>query len=434
MKKLISILTILCLLPLCVSAKTFLEDTPVYEDFYYKIVQDEKTGSEYASIINITEEGSKKEIIEIPDSIEGRPVKGIQRIGWATYLEFNKYEVRSTKKVILPDTVRRLSTDAFFSGGKLESINLDNIEWFEHSSLRNCVNLKNIGFRNRITAATIEASAFENCGLETVFIDNESMRTYKNSGKEGQITRCLSAFKDCAELKFAYFGEQFREMGKTHFRGCKKLDNICFGPNMSYVQYKAFADCDNLRTAMFFADNIRFENLWAYEEFGEHMKYFNTISPEGCVFENCPKLTIIGKKGTVEAYAKENNIPFIPAIINHGEQSTVVTQAQQTATVTINGVNIPAYTVNGSVYVGESALRSLGFNTAWDGEARTTAVTAPENVEWSVQLDTNPNPYPINVVSSDVSFWHKGFRIPALNVGNGESIIDVNALAERVLY
>ncbi len=193
-------------------------------------------------------------------------------------------------------------------------------------------------------------------------------------------------------------------------KGSKKFDYVCFRNN-TYFGKAVFSSCERLRTALF---------TDCTDELSEQL------------FAGCPKLTIFGKYGiAAENYARENDIPFIGSVISSGEQSTVVVQAQQTATVRLNGVDIPAYTVNSSVYVGESAYRCLGFIIDCDGEVRTTTITVPENAEWSVKFNTNSSPYLIDVVSSDVEFLYNGFRMLVMNVGNGKSIIYVNALAEK---
>ena len=191
-------------------------------------------------------------------------------------------------------------------------------------------------------------------------------------------------------------------------------DYLCFPENIGPLG-TTFTNSTSLRTAVFPGKDVDIT--------------------EKSIFMGCPKLTILGKAGTtVEDYAKGADIPFIGSVINYGEPSTVVAQAEQTARVYINSVGVPAFTVNGSVYVGESALKSFGFGMDWDGEKRITTVTKPENVKWLVGLCANSDPYTIDVYSSDVKFMLNGFPIPALNVGGGESIIDVNALAEAVLY
>ncbi len=236
--------------------------------------------------------------------------------------------------------------------------------------------------------------------------------------------------------------ERVSLIGETAFKGLKRMDYVCFGRGNDpifgssdtgvYIGKEAFSGCENLRTAMF-TDSVK--------EISES------------VFENCPKLTVIGKAGTLaEEYANKNHIPFIPAVNKNGDPSTIVAMAEQTATVTINGVDIPAYTVNGSVYVGESVLKCLGVAVDWFGDQRITRVIVPQSMDWKVTLNTNTNPYSIAVYSTDVEFWKynegdpqwtnesskiywdRYNKIPALNVGNGESIIDVNALAEKVLY
>ena len=255
-------------------------------------------------------------------------------------------------------------------------------------------------------------NAFEGTAVEEIILDRDLIGTLGR--KLNTTTLGCEVFANCKNLRVVHMTENGTILVNSGFKNCGSLDYLQFSPNIKEIKLEVFKNCKNVRSAVFPATDVLIE-----------------IDP----FADCPRLTIFGKAGTtVEDYAKEANIPFIGSVINNGEPSTVVAQAAQTATVWLNGYEIPAYTVNGSVYVGESALKSFGFGMDWDGEARTTTVTKPENVQWSVELNTNPEPYSLNVYSSDVKFMMNGFPIPHLCVGNGESIVDVNALAEAVLY
>ncbi len=424
MKKLISILMLLTLIVSAAFAEEIKPEDFAFGDFILRQFNS-KNGETVLHVVNLTNEGKKKETLILPPYIYGKKVTGIVGTPWDA----------KCKSIVLPETVTYVGS--FCKNPNLESINLENINRLWTGFFQDCVNLKSIGPSNKVPSK-VGGSVFAGTALEYVIIDTETMGGRPVDDETAYLT---GEFANCKNLRTVYFTDRLKEIGASNFAGCTSLDYVCFSKALEILSWRTFRDCVNLRTAVFYGEPAILNNgyLWG------SIRPEDSLTP---VFENCPKLTIIGKKPThpyrnknnyntyfnYEEYANAFGISFIPAIINHGEPSTVVAQAQQTATVTINGTDIPSYTVNGSVYVGESALRSIGFTTVWDGEARTTTVTAPENVDWSAKLNTNPDPYTINVVSSDIAFWYNGFRIPALNVGNGESIIDVNALAEKVLY
>ena len=378
-------------------------------------------------VSRLTDEGMEKEVLVVPAEVNGKKVTGLNGLSWA-----GKY-----KKIVLPETVK--SVRSFYNNPILESINLDHVERIQ--TFENCEKLKDIGPGNRISfdlSTSIQnLGLFMNTGLEHVTIDIESMGN-GGFGSGSRESRVKLEFSKCKELRTVNFTDKCKEVYAYNFQDCPKLDYVCFGTGFELMQWRTFANCVNLRTAIFYGEPAVF-NCGGIA--------YNYDHNPGGVFDNCPKLTIIGKEPVVSGemqydkyslnyreYIELFGGSFIPAIISNGEPSTVVARAEQTATVTVNGAAVPAYTVNDSVYVGESALKSLGFGMDWDGDARTTTVTKPENIQWGVKLNTNLTPAHLDVVSSDVKFIMNGSPIPALNVGGGESIIDVNALAEAVLY
>ena len=381
------------------------------------------------SLVDIVEDLSDEEgTLVIPAEIDGKIITSIDLLALPA----------SVKHVRIPETVRRIR---FCSGESLESVNLDpncEISFSNGGGIRG-ENLKTFTADGKNWVSPlweICSVAFSGSGVETIILDR-SLSTWYERSNLGWHFKEQDVFKDCKNLRTVYMTDNVRSIydqtsldpsrkGGGNFANCTGLDYLCF-PESINVLGTTFTNCTSLRTAVFPAKDVNLTYLLLEDTTANNR--------ERSTFRNCHKLTIFGKYGTtVEDYAKEANIPFIGSIINHGEPSTVVAKAAQTATVWLNGYEIPAYTVNGSVYVGESALKSFGFGMDWDGEARTTTVTKPENVDWAVELNTNPEPYSLDVYSSDVKFMMNGFPIPYLCVGYGESIVDVNALAEAVLY
>lgn len=361
-------------------------------------------------IYGVTGSFALAEELVIPSEIDGRQV-----------IEIVLLKSDSLKKVVLPPTVNTIHRAAFGGCPNLEEINLENVTAIYQGAFNGCSRLKTISSVGNLLpkSCLMGDFSFAGTGLRSLILDRD-LELFSYFGDAG----AASAFAGCRMLKKLNITDGVTAIGSQAFKDCESLDYLCFPAGIGRVSEGAFSGCTNLRTAVFPAANVDIYDLPTGE-----------ISGVGGVFGGCPNLTIIGRAGTtVEEYARAHNIPFIGAVITPNDRSTLVGYAMQTATVTVGGQPVPAYTVNGSVYVGESALKNLGFTCKWNREDRSTAVSAPAGISWSVELDTNPRPYSIGVFSSDTVFYYNGFRIPALNVGNGESIIDVNALAGEVLY
>ena len=370
----------------------------------------------------LTDRAKELEEITVPGEIDGIVVLGIETDG-----------IRSgkLKKLTLPGTI-----DIFMRQSmecpKLESINLDTraetpvAGMYPHVTLfpsvfggegayKGCPKLKTFTSdgKNLVDKAWLLGdNAFEGTAVEEIILDRDLAGTL--SRKLNTATLECEVFAGCQNLRAVYMTENCTFLNNGGFKNCGSLDCLYFPQSIKAIRNGVFKNCKNVRSAVFPAADVVLE-----------------LDP----FADCPRLTVFGRSGTtVEDYAREADIPFIGSVINNGEPSTVVAQAYQTATVYINGTAVPAYTLNGSVYIKERNLSALGFGLSWDGEARTTTITKLENVQFSVGLNTNPEPNIVDIVSSDIKFMLDGFPIPALNIGNGESIIDVNALAGAVLY
>lgn len=339
---------------------------------------------------------SAEEIV-IPSECGGRDVEIIYRL-----------RSESLKKVTLPPTVKTIYEGAFSGCPNLESINLENVTTIYAGAFEGCSALNDIGNGNRLLRGCyVGDRAFAATGLERLIVD---VNLDPSSGGGG-------AFAACDRLFTVGVTGGVSVLGGGVFASCAALDQICLPHSIDRLSGGTFAGCSNLRTVVFPTKNIIFDDS------------------EGPIFAGCPKLTMVGMAGTTaETYAAAHGIPFVPSIIPVTAASTLVAYADCTCTVTINGTDVPAYTVGNSVYVGENAMKCFGIACDWNRPTRSTLITVPEGTTFSVTLNTNPEPYSIGIFSSDTAFYLDGFRIPAFNVGNGESIVDVNALAGRVLY
>ncbi len=433
--------------------------------YYYKDGYEEGENGEYITIPDervvisgLTEAGQEKEEIVIPAEIDGKRVYHVEPYNFLS---------DNLKRLILPDNNLILGVFGrnvpvgWFKLPNLEYINLDTHVSVESGALARCPKLHTVSSDGKnIINAGLGSGALSNTAIEEVtyndlissdiFENCKNLRTvHFNTSLEAllEVAKRYHNIKDDETLNYIardYFNQ---ELPKELFKDCTALDYICLDNNVFGAHGRTFHGCKNLRTLVIPVPDFEFR-CGAYvvdNRYSSHYEEYcaiDGVAPDNertknpyCVFKDNYKLTVFCVDGTPAAeYLKKHGIHYIPSIIPRGGQSTVVAHALQNAAVYINGAAIPAYTLNGSVYVSESSLKPLGFNMDWDGEARTTTITKPENVQWSVKLGANLEPDTVDIVSSDIKFMLDGFPIPALNIGNGESIIDVNALAEAVLY
>lgn len=348
-------------------------------------------------VTGLTGAAAEAEELFIPARSGGRAVEIIYRI--------KSDKVRS---VVLPDTVKTIYEGAFKDCPNLESINLTGVTSIYSRAFEGCSALKDIGNGNRLLRGCyVGDRAFAGTGLSTLILD-------RSLGPESGGSE---AFEGCESLSRLSVTSGVSVLDGRAFAGNTSLEYVCLPQSMDRLSGGAFSGCTGLRTVVFPIKNVVIED------------------GDTPIFADCPKVTIVGMAGTTaETYARTHGIPFIPSVIPVTSVSTIVASASCTATVAINGTDIPAYTINGSVYVGENALKCFGVTCDWNRPTRSTLITIPEGMTFSVSLNTNSEPYGIGIFSSDTVFYHDGFRIPAFNVGNGESIIDVNALAGEKLY
>lgn len=126
------------------------------------------------------------EILEIPAQYKGKDVVGIRGDVFAN--------VKTIRKVILPDTIQEIRGGAFTNATKLEEINIpDGIEEIKGETFQGCKSLKEITIPDSVTR--IGGHAFrEDSSLEKVNISENSKLIEIGS----------SAFRECYSLKEIY--------------------------------------------------------------------------------------------------------------------------------------------------------------------------------------------------------------------------------------
>ena len=169
-------------------------------------------------------------------------------------------------------------------------------------AFQSCADLTNIVFPDSLK--TIGAYAFEDCSSLTnidITYGVTSIGAYAFRGctnlSTAKIPNSLKslgrgAFFNCSNLSNIAIPHYITSIGKYTFMGCTSLTNIRIPINsVNTIGESAFSDCTNL-TKVEIPDSVT--NI----DYG--------------VFNECPAVTIYGYSGSyAEAYANENNIPFV---------------------------------------------------------------------------------------------------------------------------
>ncbi len=276
------------------------------------------------------------EELVIPAEHDGMPVESI----WPEAFK----DCKTLKSVTLPDTVNSIGTAGFAGCENLESINLtNNIKTIGQEAFQDCSRLKAIHIPDSLEY--MGTNAFKNCSelidvvvsdiikpvgmysfygtpwlrdLEQGMIFEENDRHMNIVGWTDGIPEELvipadyfgvpveiispEAFKDCKTLKSVTLPDTVSGLGYDAFAGCENLESINLPENLEVIGECVFQDCPRLKT-IFIPASVRYIEEGAFGYIYDQ-KVLNGKLVEG--------FTITSYKGTAaEAYALENNIPFI---------------------------------------------------------------------------------------------------------------------------
>ncbi|MCH5188257.1 MAG: leucine-rich repeat domain-containing protein [Oscillospiraceae bacterium] len=243
----------------------------------------------------------------------------------------------------------------------------------------------------------------------------------------------LWTFQNCKNLESVNIPSGVKDLPQDMLTGCPKITRFIVPEGVRWIDAAAF-DIDLV--------NVNLPDSVTELESGVIGGCSTLILPDDltCNFYNSRAVLLCRSGSAAEAALIElskspyRKIYFLPSIIGPGEEPSVVGQIASDRKVVINGVTIPLWRINYSLYVSEKDLARCGYTFSWDPESRITTITAPETVEWTVSETESESNATVDIWSSDVKFVLNGFVIPSLNIGNGESVLDINAVAERNVY
>ncbi|MCH5186763.1 MAG: leucine-rich repeat domain-containing protein [Oscillospiraceae bacterium] len=366
------------------------------------------------------------------------------------------YPDGNKQKEFIPATgTVSIEADAVESNPYLETLVLPaSVSSVGIDALRGFTGLKNIA-----------AEGADMCSIDGVLYsgDGSALLCYPSgredaefSVPEGVLTIGKNAFMGSALVKISLPGS-VRELGEGAFRNCEALEEVNL-PNITELPKDLFRGCISI-TSLAVPEGVTAVN----DSFGtppyalelpQSLTVLNytgranvlTLPDNLTSVEGGSYSFMLYKKESVTGETIGDRLMAFPTVINNGEESTNVGRVLKQYTVKVSDTEIPVYRLlDGrthnyayALFVRESDLKSCGFSFEWDPEARTTTVILPEGVQWespvSLPDGITDETETLDIWSSDIRFIRGGVAIPSINVGGGDSIIELNALADMKLY
>lgn len=199
------------------SVEPSVEPTAEPVQFYYTVANGECT------ITRLW--GDAPEEVVIPSEIEGVPVTAI---GEQAFIQ--KYDI---KRVIVPDSVRRIGDEAFSGCSNLVSVRLPEKVELGQGLFIQCRNLKNVNLPSGMTS--IPKKLFSECNTMPDFTLPSGIRAIEESG-----------FDNCKEFVQLDLPEGIESIGSHAFRRAYRLKKISLPDSLSYIAADAFEECDLL--------------------------------------------------------------------------------------------------------------------------------------------------------------------------------------------
>jgi hypothetical protein len=208
------------------------------------------------------------EYLIIPDTIHGKKVSAVDGM-----------QSSVLKGVQIPDTVKTICEDAFFSNESLEEVILGNgVETLEDEAFYLCRNLKSINLPDSITS--IGECAFNVTSLTEIHIPTGISEIPDGTFCNG----------DWEELTIP---GNVKTIGQEAFAGNKNLKKVTIEDGVEELSgHNIFNHCDNLTEL--------------------HIPGSVTVFYDGLIVDSSANLTIYAPAGSAaETYAKENCINFV---------------------------------------------------------------------------------------------------------------------------
>lgn len=311
----------------------------------------------------------KESTVKIPSTLLGRKVVALsddrpdkrgswedfnEVVDWNGDFQFGFWLNKYVETIIVPNSVKYISSSFFAECGKLKSVKLPSgLKTVSYGLFRNCKKLKNVSIPETVTK--IEEEAFMNCGIKTFYIGSNVKKIKPDAFMNSKITKFKvdkankyfssakgvlynkkktklyyypsarkqknyrvrktvkrieeSAFYNHKYLKKITLDKKLKYIGKYAFYKCKKLETVNFNRSLKTIDKHAFESCYklvkvNLKNkvteirAEAFSDCHKLKQV----SLSENLKYIGKES-----FAHCPKLSSVDlkskKKLTVDKYA-----------------------------------------------------------------------------------------------------------------------------------
>ncbi|MGN0115445.1 MAG: leucine-rich repeat protein [Acutalibacteraceae bacterium] len=233
-------------------------------------------------------------VLNVPQTIDGKEVVGIGN----RFIYFNS----NFKEVILPDTVKYISSSAFNSCSALESLNIPkNVSEIGEFAFTNCQNLKNFTCDSENSSYTVKDGM--------LFTKDLSKLICVPSAEKAEIP---SDTQNIAEYAFYYNSN---------------IKSVSIPGSVKEIGEGTFGECISL-TAAILQDGVESIGLYAFRGSG----LYDIVIPDSVTmidkdaFYVCTDNLVIhcNKSSYAEAFAKENGISFDyntddPTAIKYGD-------------------------------------------------------------------------------------------------------------------
>ena len=212
------------------------------------------------------------------------------------------------KNVVIEDGVTSIGDYAFGYCENLESVKIGaGVTSIGNQAFMECESLGSIVIPDKVTS--IGKQVFWGCiSLTDITIGS------------GLTTLTESLFESCEALESVVIPGTVKTIDKYAFSGCTNLKDVKISYGVETIENRAFAYSDYLKNVEIPDSVIRLgENVFNSSLSLERIIIPSSIETFGeNVFSYCPKLTVYGyADSAVQAYATENNVPFVE-IIRHG--------------------------------------------------------------------------------------------------------------------
>lgn len=168
------LLSVLYISIFVMSFRSVADDIKSFGDFQYIVEKDDNSNEKVVAVVGLTYDGMSREVIDVPQEIDGNPVRYIGRRVTKVSLmgvEYYHFESDNLKKIYLPDTVRIIDSDVFDYLKRTDELEI---------MLCSCYNttIRDVGDFNRIYVykTLYESSGFSNnyAPANIVFMNNYS--------------------------------------------------------------------------------------------------------------------------------------------------------------------------------------------------------------------------------------------------------------------